>query len=192
MLVPLKSLIKKLKEDNILLNKILSSFNCNKDADIEYFLRNKAVDFENISKSRTYLYCDYRKLLENQIVILGYFTLSLKVLVFPDELSIRDRKELDGFRGKIHGIPIKEIPCFLIGQLAKNSNISDNPISGKKLLDSAYSVIQSAISAVGGRFILIECQNKPKLIEFYKLNGFSEFLRDFSNNKTMVQMLKKT
>ena len=191
MLVPLKTLIDKTKEDRVLLNKILSSFSCDKDLDIEFFLKNKAVDFETISKSRTYLYCDYQKLLENKIVILGYFTLSLKVLILPDQLSIRDRKELDGFRGKIHGIPIREIPCFLIGQLAKNTSIINNPISGKRLLDYANSIIKSATSLIGGRFILIECQDNPKLIEFYRLNGYSEFLKDVSNNKTMIQMLKK-
>lgn len=55
MLVPLKTLIEKTKEDRVLLNKILSSFSCDKDLDIEFFLKNKAVDFETISKSRTYL-----------------------------------------------------------------------------------------------------------------------------------------
>lgn len=191
MLVPLKTLIEKTKEDRVLLNKILSSFSCDKDLDLEFFLKNKAVDFETISKSRTYLYCDYQNLLDNKIVILGYFTLSLKVLILPDQLSIRDRKELDGFRGKIHGIPLREIPCFLIGQLAKNTNIANNPISGKVLLDYANSIIKSATSLIGGRFILIECQDNPKVIEFYRLNGYSEFFKDFSNNKTMIQMLKK-
>jgi hypothetical protein len=131
MFVPLKTLISKFKEDDTSLNRILSSFSCDKDKDIEFFLRNKAVDFEKVSKSRTYLFCDYQEFSENPIVVLGYFTLSLKVLILPDELSVHARKELDGFRGKIHGIPIKEIPCFLIGQLAKNSNIANNPISGK-------------------------------------------------------------
>ena len=89
MLVPLKTLIDKTKEDRVLLNKILSSFSCDKDLDIEFFLKNKAVDFETISKSWTYLYCDYQKLLENKIVILGYFTLSLKVLIVEGTSAIR-------------------------------------------------------------------------------------------------------
>ncbi len=154
-------------------------------------MKNKAVEFEKIAKSRTYLLCDYEKIIENKIIILGYFSLSLKVLILPNELSIRERKELDGFRGKIHGLPIREIPCFLIGQLAKNSNISCNTISGEEMLSEAYSVIYSASSAVGGRLILIECQNNQKLLDFYASNGFSEFLRDSENGKIMVQMLKK-
>ncbi len=191
MFVPLKTLISKFKEDDTSLNRILSSFSCDKDKDIEFFLWNKAVDFEKVSKSRTYLFCDYQEFSENPIVVLGYFTLSLKVLILPDELSVHARKELDGFRGKIHGIPIKEIPCFLIGQLAKNSNIANNPISGKKLLTYANSIIKSVISSIGGRIILIECQENEKLLKFYSDNGFYEFVRDSYNDKTMVQLLKK-
>ncbi len=112
-------------------------------------------------------------------------------MILPDELSVHARKELDGFRSKIHGIPIKEIPCFLIGQLAKNSNIANNPISGKKLLTYANSIIKSVISSIGGRIILIECQENEKLLKFYSDNGFYEFVRDSYNDKTMVQMLKK-
>ena len=192
MFISLKKLIQNFGNDSVLLNETLSSFSCDKDTDIELFLKTKAVEYEKISKSRTYLFCDYQELLKKQIVVWGYFTLSLKVLVLPDDLSIRARKELDGFRGKIHGKPVKEIPCFLIGQLAKNSNIGNNPISGKLLLDYADSIIKSAISAVGGRYILVECQNNPKLIKFYEENGYSEFIRNTSGNKTMVQMLKKT
>ena len=92
MFVPLKTLISKFKEDDTSLNSILSSFSCDKDKDIEFFLRNKAVDFEKVSKSRTYLFCDYQEFSENPIVVLGYFTLSLKVLILPEELSVHARK----------------------------------------------------------------------------------------------------
>lgn len=56
-LIPLKSLIAELKEGNEL-HQLLSSFSCEQDADIEHFLHERAVDFENLSKSRTYLICD--------------------------------------------------------------------------------------------------------------------------------------
>ncbi len=37
------------------LDGLLSSFSCTQDQDIEGFLHNRAVDFERLSKSRTYL-----------------------------------------------------------------------------------------------------------------------------------------
>lgn len=56
----------------------------------------------------------------------------MKVLVILENLSVRSRKEIDGYRGKIHGTPIREVPCFLIGQLAKNSDVQNIQISGEK------------------------------------------------------------
>ena len=44
-------------EDNAL-TELLSSFSCEKDSDIESFLHNRAVEFENLSKARTYLVFD--------------------------------------------------------------------------------------------------------------------------------------
>ena len=44
-----------LEEDNELLQKFLSSFFCEQDPDIEMFLHERAVNFECLSKARTYL-----------------------------------------------------------------------------------------------------------------------------------------
>lgn len=191
MLIPLQTLIKQLGEDKGFLQSVLSSFACEQDADIELFLHNKSVEFENISKSRTYFVCNQEKMEIGEISILGYFALSLKVLILPNEMSVRARKEIDGFSGKIHGVPIREIPCFLIGQLSKNSNITEGQISGKMLLEEAFAVIYSAMSAVGGRYVMVECRDNDKLLKFYKDNGFEEFLREPEGDKPMVQMIRK-
>ena len=39
------------------LDKLLSSFSCEMDKDIEIFLHKRAVEFEKLSKARTYLIC---------------------------------------------------------------------------------------------------------------------------------------
>ena len=56
--------MKELKEDKAALDGILSSFSCKRDQDIEDFLKNKAVEFERLSKARTYLVCDEKILTE--------------------------------------------------------------------------------------------------------------------------------
>lgn len=43
----------KLDEASII--QLLNGFRCKKDEDIELFLQNKAIEFERLSKSRTYL-----------------------------------------------------------------------------------------------------------------------------------------
>lgn len=93
-----------LKEDGT--KEVLSSFTFSLDSDIELFLHERATEFERISKARTYLICDEEKLRRGEIFIVGYFALSLKVLILPEEMSVHSRKEYDGFRGKIHGNPI--------------------------------------------------------------------------------------
>ena len=196
MSIALSSLIEATKEDEGLLRQILSSFSCNKDEDIENFLHSRAVEFESLSKARTYLICDENQLMEtnfclDQIVICGYISIALKILSVPYDVSNRKRKEIDGLSAKIHGEQIKDFSCYLIGQLSKNSSVQNNDISGAELLQSAYDVIMAAVDAVGGRYVMIECHEKEKLMQFYAVNGFEEISHIADGKCPMVQMIRK-
>ena len=59
------------------------------------------------------------------------------------------------------------------------------------LLEQAYSIIEVAVNAVGGRYILIECLDKKNLITFYRKNGFTEIARIPDGEHQMVQMIRK-
>lgn len=172
---------------------LLSSFSCEQDPDIEQFLHFRAIEFENLSKARTYLICDIDELINKvkPLTIYGYISIALKVLSVQGNLSNRKRRELDGFSAKSKGEPINDFPCYLIGQLAKNSNIEDNPISGADLIDFSYGVISEAVSAVGGRYMMIECRDNDKLIKFYHSNMFEEISREDDGELSMVQMIRK-
>jgi len=175
-----------------MLEQILSSFSCAQDEDIENFIRNRAIEFERLSKARTYLICDQEAMETQGVVrILGYISLAIKVLQIPEGVSIRQRKNLDGFSGKIHNEPITEIPCYLIGQLARNDTADRTRLSGSDLLEEARRIIINAVEAVGGRFMMIECHDEAKLIQFYRNNGFEEIARIPDEGRPMVQMLCK-
>lgn len=194
--IALASLIDATREDQSLLPQILETFCCEKDPDISEFLQNNAVQFELLGKSRTFLICDADQIHQegfclDQLVIYGYVALALKVLSVPQTLSVRRRKELDGLSGKYHNIPIDSFPCYLIGQLARNSDVPAESLSGDVLLQTAYDYILTAVKAVGGRYILIECKEEEKLILFYTQNGFEEFNRTSDGKINLVQMLKK-
>lgn len=196
MSIALSSLIDQTREDETLLPQILSSFSCYQDVDIERFLYDKAIKFENLNKAKTYIIYDEDQVNRpdfclDQLTIYGYITLSLKILTVPPETSGNKRKNIDGFSSRLHGKPISDFPCYLIGQLAKNSNIEDNKLTGNELLRFAYEVIASAVDAVGGRYMMIECHNNPKLIEFYARNGFDEIAREPDGEFEMVQMIRK-
>lgn len=148
--------------------------------------------FERLNKSRTYLLCDNDILREEErFVVLGYFSIALKVLDLPENISNRSRKNLDGISAKLHGDVIKSIPCYLIGQLAKNSAIPSNQsIIGSELINHALSVIRSAETLVGGRYVLIECHDKQELLKFYTNNDFEPFAKIPYGDISMVQMLR--
>ncbi|MCM1276150.1 MAG: hypothetical protein NC299_12440 [Lachnospiraceae bacterium] len=130
-------------------------------------------------------------LAEGKLVVLGYFSTALKVLDIPENISNNFRKKLDGMAATLHGEVIKSAPCYLIGQLAKNSNIPDEQsIGGSDLINSAISVIRSAETFVGGRYVLIECRDNPKLLKFYADNDFKTFAAIPFKGEPMVQMLR--
>ena len=64
-------------------------------------------------------------------------------------------------------------------------------MSGKELIDLACDIIATSVEAVGGRYILIECREENKLIQFYEENLFSEIARIPDNEQPMVQMIRK-
>ncbi|MCD7814575.1 MAG: hypothetical protein LUH20_11130 [Lachnospiraceae bacterium] len=175
------------------LNRILSSFSCEQDEDIEVFLRERAVKFEQLSKSCTYLAFDQDQLQKGyeSLAVYGYISVALKVLSVPDYTSNRVRKELDGLSAKIHGTRIDDFPCYLIGQLARSSSVPKDSITGKQLVDFAFDVISAAVNAVGGRYVMIECHDDEKLVGFYRQNGFFEIARIPDKDKPMVQMVCK-
>lgn len=191
MVITLKTLIRKLQPDTRLLQQVLTSFSCTQDIDITSFLHFRAVEFERLSKSRTYLIIDEISLKQGTFTILGYFSIALKTLSIPETLSNRARKELDGFSGKIHGEPIQNIPCYLIGQLARDSSTDAKTLPGSTILSLAYDIIAAAVNLVGGRYIMIECRNNDNLIQFYKHNHFTEIAHISDGTVPMVQMIRK-
>ena len=189
--VQLKELSENAEIDVLL--KMLGSFSCAQAKEIENFLINRAIEFERLSKSRTYLVFDAEGMREKNKTpaIYGYFSLALTILTVPETFSSRKRKELDGFSSKIHGHRINAVPCYLIGQLAKNSSISSNPVAGKDLVDAAINVIGTAEEAVGGRYVMIECHENEKLLQFYHDNSFEELDKVPYAEVPMVQMIRK-
>lgn len=189
-------LINRVSGDNSLLDYILSSFSCIRDEDIQNFLHKRAVDFEKLLKSRTYLIIDeeqFKKpnfVLKN-LVIYGYISLAVKVFTVPETTSNRQRQQLDGFSSKEHGKQISNFPCYLIGQLARNSNVPKESISGAELLNFAYEIIGEAVKLVGGRNILIECRNDENLINFYLAHDFYKISQVPDENQTMIQMIRR-
>jgi len=152
---------------------------------VEKFLKERAIAFERMGKSRTFLIFDED---EEEFKVLGYFSLALQVLKIPESFSNRKIKELDGFNAKIYGGRILEFPAILIGQLAKNDLYKDR-LSGFKLMQYCLSTLLDGQMRLGGRIVMLECKDIPYLISFYEQFGFIKLERDYQGGD-LIQLIK--
>lgn len=64
------------------------------------------------------------------------------------------------------------ISAYLIGQLGKNKSIPNNVIDLESILSDVFTVVKKAQNLVGGRVVILECENNEKLIHLYEKQGF--------------------
>jgi predicted GNAT family N-acyltransferase len=166
--------------------ELISIFNCEKDKDIENFIRERAILFEKLGKSRTYLIFDED---EEEFKVLAYFTLAMQVLKIPEDLlSNRKTKFLDGFSSKIRGEKITEFPTILIGQVGKN-DLFKELISGNEIMQYCLSTVFKGQAVLAGRIIMLECKDVPYIINLYKKFGFQKLEKDYDEDEH-IQMIK--
>ena len=126
----------------------ISSFSCAKDSDLEAFLKNKAITYERLAKCRTYLFVN-KDTLANQIDILAYFSVGIRSISISKGLSNNFLRKLDGYSDKIYNERIRNLPAYLIGQLAKNDNFASD-IKGDEIIQTTIQVISEFYSGLGG------------------------------------------
>ena len=158
------------------IKKLLQTFKCNQNIDLQDFLHNKALLFEKNLRSRTYLYID-----NNTKNIVAYFTIAINTL-YTDDISPEVIKLLDGYRNDT-----KSIPCFLIGQLGKSDLYKDIKI-GQFIIEDAIEIIDNSQMSLGGRFILLDSINIKEVIAFYEDNLF--FAIEDNQELDSIKMIK--
>lgn len=188
-------MVEELGEDEV--KRILSDFSCPLNQDVEYFLAKKAIEFAKHGWAQTHLvFASYKK----EPVLVGYFALANKVICVPGSgLSSTLRKRINKF--STYDLNMKKyiLSAPLIAQLGKNyTNGYNTLITGDQLLEEACEKIGRIQFEMGGRFAYLECEDKPKLVEFYERNGFCYFDRrkldrdetDKLDGEYLLQMLK--
>jgi len=179
-LVRLSDLVDQFDPDEV--QGLLDSFVCSKNSDVESFLHTTATLIEESDKGRTYLAVttsSYESP-DSPLEILGYFTLALKYLPFGPGGSNSMKKKLNGLSSGVEGVA-----GYLIGQLGRNDN-APVQIAGSALLDAALDQVSGVRDAIGGRFVIVECEQNPKLISFYENNSFIRIPND--PNDSMAQL----
>ncbi len=176
--------------------EILSKFECNINKDVEYFIKEKAIQFLKMRISTTFLVSTSYKEKE---VIVGYFSLTNKTTKIKKSLLSNSlKKRISRFAEPLSTDKYFFISLPLIGQLGKNyANNYNSLIKGDDLLKLACDKIKEAQNILGGKFAFIECEDKEKLKEFYESNGFVCFgkrnlekdERDKNDGQYLLQML---
>ena len=175
--VSIKDFIEKGSEEKI--REAVKNFNC-QDKEVENYLKQQALEFDRRNKSRTYLLIDGDN--DEELIIWGYYTLTLKTLNLNENLSKSKIKKIDGFRSDV-----KTTEAVLIGQLGKNYDYKDK-ITGLEIIYSVFDAIYEVQKIVGSRIVFLECQNHEKIINFYANNGFV-FLQN-SSDDMYIQMIR--
>ena len=184
------------KVDRKYISEILRGFSCSQNEDINEFLHHKSIEFDIQSIARTYLVMVPYK---GKQVIVGYFALAIKAFLvkYDSRISQTLKRRVTKFGQYEQDLKQWVISAPLIGQLAKNDKYLDL-IDGAVLLELACREVAKVHMIAGGKIVYLECENKPKLINFYENNGFVNFgsrkLEDDEKTKLcgteLIQMLK--
>lgn len=171
-IVNLQLMIQSLGEGRV--KSELSKFSCPLNLDVESFLKAKAIEFSKQGLAQTHLvYASFK----DEPIISGYFTLANKyIIIKADAVSGKTRQRIKRFATYDRNIKAFYLSAPLIAQLGKNyADNCSNLISGEELLGMACEKIGAIQYDLGGRFVYLECEDKPKLLEFYSRYGFCEF-----------------
>lgn len=182
---------KDLGEDE--LRQLFSEFSCDKNSDVERFLKEQSIEFTKKNQSVTFLVFS-----NNDASLVGYFTLAIKPITISAEHFSNTMKrkiarvsELDETNGTY------TLSAYLVAQLGKNYwNNANEKITGEQLLQAAIDTIRELQYMAGGMMIFLEAEEEEKLMHFYEdKNGFKRFdtkkVKVGSENAhTLIQLLK--
>ncbi len=109
----------------------------------------------------------------------------MKILELPSPGKITKNlhKNLTGYTDK----SIQSLPSILIAQFGK-SDLFKNKIDSKMLMDYCTSYILETINLIGGRVIILECNDNPKLISIYEKYGFKKIGE--KNERNLITMYR--
>ena len=173
---------------------ILSTFICPLNLDVEDFIQNKAMEFARQRIAITFLVFKEN---ESGSSFVGYYTLANKfVSIAGTHLSKTLQKKIAKFSQYDDSLNRFMVSMPLIAQLGRNFNPNlPLGIAGVVLLSMALQRVLDVEYLIGGKTVYIECNNQPKLFEFYSASGFIAFDKrnkqgSIDENDVLVQMLK--
>ena len=185
------------RDDRVLgeeeLRGILSEFSCEKNSDVERFLKEQSIEFTKKNQSVTYLV-----FANEDAALVAYFTIAIKpISVNADSFSNTMKRKIARVSELDEANNTYTLSAYLIAQLGKNfTNGANEKITGEQLLQAAVDTIKELQYMAGGMVIFLEAENEKKLIQFYEdKNGFKRFATKevkagTADAHTLIQFLK--
>lgn len=130
-------------------------FSCQHEVDLENFLINKSILYENSQYGKTFLLVDKVLLQQGEFQIVAYYTIAMKSLDINQLSKKKRRKVLGGQPGRDQ---MNSMSAYLIGQLGRNDAYSHEDMDGVTILNECYHSISTAARVVGGQLIVLECR----------------------------------
>jgi hypothetical protein len=166
---------------------------CDKNLDVERFLKEQSIEFTKENQTVTYLVFS-----NDDASLVGYFILTIKpITVNADNFSNTMKRKIARVSESDEENGTYTLSAYLIAQLGKNFKDGVNEkITGEQLLQAAIDTIKELQYMAGGMVIFLEAENKEKLMHFYENeNGFKRFdvreMKSQSNDSHMlIQLLK--
>lgn len=171
------------------LQSILSQFSCPMNAEIENFVKHRAIDFAKRKAAVTYL------ITNDDGNVAAMFALTHKaVSISGESLSKSTLKRLSRYAQHDPATNTYTTSAFLIAQFGKNYANGELNISGDYMMGCALKTISSAQRLIGGGVVYLECEESiPRLREFYsnEHNQFVEFgRRQADDGIVYLQMMR--
>ena len=174
--VNIMDMLEAIGEEN--LSVILSDFSCPINKEIENFVWHNAIEFAKKKMSITYF------LMDAEGEIAAIFTLTHKAVEIGNaDISSTMRRKLSRYAQLDGNTNSYTVSAFLIAQFGKNYAVEDGKtISGNELMDLTFEILEKVQHDIGGGIVFLECEDKPKLLEFYQndKNGFMPFDERYS------------
>lgn len=173
-------------EDNV--RTILSDFSCPINQEIEYYIKNNALEFARRKMSITYLVMD------SDGNLVAIFALTHKaVQLSAHGLSSSTRRRVERYARLDEASGTYMLSAFLIAQFGKNNQYKQM-ISGKDLMDITMNILSDVQRKIGGGVVYLECEDRPQLLSFYssdqnRFRIFGERLSD-SDGIKYIQLLR--
>lgn len=168
------------------IEKAFKKFSCQREPDLEDFLMHKAIPYEKTNYGKTYLCIDLDALKNGDFVVIAYFTIAQKSLDISNLSKKKKRKVLGEYPGRDS---LNSVPAFLVGQLGRSDDYTNEDLSGQQLLYECYHAISLAARIIGGNLLVLECR-EHMFSKFYEKQEFKK-LYDELNEEHLYTLYKK-